>query len=250
MPFQRPWRFQQKTLCGLKRTRVISTILVCLLLVAIIVPSVLLTRKRSSTTSFIQWVDVTTPRGDHLPDFSSCGYHASEIPLPSSERLPVTVLHQQQGDQTARIQLALNATTAGGGGVVALGEGAFAVSPGLYIPSGVVLRGAGVGLTKLTVSQLGQTPLITVGRDPGSASPSIIASIGDQFVPIGSSKLTVDNVTGFQVGQSVFVQRRVTTEWVRANGMSDLVLNGVPQTWLQVRRAISLSYFRALGGAS
>jgi hypothetical protein len=218
----------------------VSIIGVCLLLVVAIVPPVILTRPRSSTNPTVQWSDITTSRGDHLPDFSYCGYHASEIPLPSDQSQPVTILNPQAGDQTARIQRALNTTAAAGGGVVALSSGTFAVSPGLNIPSGVVLRGAGLGLTLLTLSQLEEVPLITIGRNPGTVHPSTVANVVDQFIPIGASQLTVDNSTAFQAGQAVFVQRQVTAEWVRANGMDDLVLDGASETWIAVRRAILL----------
>lgn len=226
----------RRSLCGIKGIYLIPASLVCLfLLVIVTILPVLMTRKRQSTPPFVQWTDVTSARGDHLPDFSYCGYRASEIPVPLNENRGVTVLVPRGGDQTVQLQSVLDATAAEGGGIVTLGEGTFIVSAGLHIPSGVVLRGAGVDLTLLTLSQLGQAPLISLGGNPGLVSPSVVANVVDHFIPIGTSQLTVDDVSGFKVGQSVFVQRRVTADWVRANGMSDLVLDGVLQTWLPVR---------------
>src|SRR5438045_9193393 len=94
MPFQSFWRahIRHRTTCGLKRLYFVLITGFCLLLVVILVPTVILTRKRSSTTSNVQWTDITTSRDDHLPDFSYCGYHASEMPLPSNESQPATVL--------------------------------------------------------------------------------------------------------------------------------------------------------------
>ncbi len=205
-------------------------------LVVAIVPAVIVTRKKSQAIPTIDWRQITSPRGDRLPDFSYCGYHASAESLPSAQSLAAVTLSPQAGggDDTTRIQDALNTTAAAGGGVVALAAGDFAVSPGLYIPAGVVLRGAGPASTRLAASKLGQDPLISLGASPPSVLPVAVADITDRFVPIGASHVTVDDVSGFHVGQSVFVQRLVTSSWVQSDGMGDLVLNGTPETWLKV----------------
>lgn len=248
MQYQALWRvgFWQRTTCGL-RNALWAVIVVLLLLVAIIVPPVVVrARTTGSGPPTAQWTGIITSRGDRIPDFSFCGYRASEQPLPSNKTVAAIIsLAAQAGEQRTRIQNALNAAAASGGGVVALGAGVFAVSPRLKIASGVVLRGAGLGLTTLMVGQLGQDPLISFGSDnttsvlPFAASDYII----DQFVPIGSSQVTVGNATGYQAGQHVFVQRQVTAEWVQANGMSDLVLNGQQQTWLNVRPSLHFPPF-------
>lgn len=228
-------RFCQKRSLGLKNLYWICAACICLLVVTVI-PAVVLTRPKQSPTTTVRWMDIVTAHGDRLPDFSYCGYHAGEAPLPAEDSSPAIVLQPQAGDNTAQIQYALNATAEAGGGVVSLAGGQFAVMPGLVVPGGVVLRGGGAGLTTLTLSQLGQQPLISIGRDPGTASPTVTVNIVDEYVPIGTSKFTVDNATGLASGQAVFIQRAVTASWVRDNGMGDLVRDGVPLTWLKVSK--------------
>ncbi|KAK3314540.1 hypothetical protein B0H66DRAFT_641917 [Apodospora peruviana] len=242
MSLKAPWRasFWRRSTCGLKNASWAVAIAVAVLVVAI-VPAVVLRSGTLSVATTIQWKDIVTKTGDRLPDFSFCGYRASEQPLPSNTTRPAISLNAQAGssedDDTTRIQKVLDSTAKSGGGVVALGDGDFILkSSGLRIPSGVVLRGAGVGRTRLTLRDLGQDALISFGSK--NATPSVLpfaaANIIDQIVPIGSVEVTVADAKGFKPGQHVFVKRLVTAEWVDANGMGDLVLDGERQTWIKV----------------
>jgi len=235
-------------MCGLKvRTYAVILGFVALIIV-IVVPSVIAKQRSSSPPGPVQvdWTQISASHDDRLPDFSYCGYHASDKPLPDtgSQAAAVTISPQQDGssDDTQRIQEALDATGAGGGGVVVLGAGDFRLSPsGLDIPSGVVLRGAGANETRLAVTgQLSNSPLISLGnKTTRTVPPLATAAIVDKYVPIGASLVTVADATAFQAGQYVFVQRAVTAEWIRANGMADLVRDGVAQTWLTVRTTLA-----------
>lgn len=232
----RPFRFWQRKLCGIRVSVWAPMVLLSVLALAVAPPVVLRVRAQSTLVERLQWTDVQTPRGDKIPDFSFCGYRASGRPLPSNVTRPDVQLEEGSGDQTGRIQDALDRVAAGGGGVVALGPGEFAVSgKGLTVPSRVVLRGAGMGLTRLKVEEVDGAPVISLGN--GTSIPSVlplhVANITDRYVPIGSSSVTVDNATGFEPGQRAFVQRQVTETWVRAIGMSDLALNGEQQIWLK-----------------
>ncbi|KAK4450921.1 hypothetical protein QBC34DRAFT_493434 [Podospora aff. communis PSN243] len=231
-----PFRFWQRKTCGIKNQLWALMLLLSVLVLAIVPPVIVRVRAQSPLPLGFQWADVQTPRGDRLPDFSYCGYRAFQQPLPSNQTQPAVALERKSGDQTRRIQDALDEVAARGGGVVALGPGEFAVSAkGLTLASGVGLRGAGPSLTRLKFDELGDVPAISLGN--GTSIPSVLpfhtAGITDGYVPIGSSRVTVDNVDGFEPGQRVFVQRQVTEAWVRANGMGDLVLYGEQQTWLK-----------------
>ncbi|CAM1501392.1 Fc.00g105540.m01.CDS01 [Cosmosporella sp. VM-42] len=182
----------------------------------------------------VEWDGFVTPRGNRLPDFSFSSYHASEQPLPNITVPPSVKLGQSQGDQTQEIQAALNETTKTGGGVVFLEEGNFTISSGLQIPNAVTLRGSGPGQTKLLLTQQPDFPVITLGVGGEKEQQLMRASITDIFVPIGALVITVNNTEGFNQGQPIFVQRVVTAEWIRSNGMSDLTRDGVHQTWLRV----------------
>jgi hypothetical protein len=87
----------------------------------------------------------TDERGNSIMDFSSAGYRAGGVKLPSAgaaQRLTPVV-----GDNTARIQAALDSVT----GAVVLAPGEYDIAGTLHITrSGVVLRGekgAGIRLT-------------------------------------------------------------------------------------------------------
>ena len=211
--------------------------LLSVLILAIVPATVLRARAQSTPGLGLQWTDIRTARGDRLPNFSFCGYRASELPLPSSLTRAAFALDEKSGDQTSRIQGALDETAASGGGVVLLGAGDFVLSSkGLTVPSGVVLRGAGAGLTRLRPKKLSDNPVISLGNGTSirSVLPSYAADIVDEYVPVGISQVTVADATGFEAGQRVFVQRQVTKEWVKANGMDDLELDGARQTWIKV----------------
>lgn len=181
----------------------------------------------------VDWESITTSRGDHLPDFSFCGYHSTEAPLPSTSTSPNITLTPTSGDQTSRIQAALDQVSSGGGGVVALGAGTFRISGGLILTSNTILRGAGVGSTKLSLSTLtAGVSVIALGNGTqAAAAVSHATKITDDYVGVGATEFTVANATGFEANQVVFVQRAVTKEWVEANGMANLTAG----TWLGVR---------------
>ena len=78
-----------------------------------------------------------TEKGDRVPDFSYCGYRASELPIPN---IPVKVIvPHQAGDATANIQQALDfvgelpADQDGFRGAVLLEKGNFQVTGQLLI---------------------------------------------------------------------------------------------------------------------
>jgi hypothetical protein len=231
-------RFCKTRALVLKHLYWICAACICLLVVTI-VPAVVVSRSKHSSTTTVRWAEIVTARGDRLPDFSYCGYHAGGDPLPEEDTLPATVLQPQAGDNTAQIQHALNVVAEAGGGVVSLAGGQFALVPGLVIPGGVVLRGEGAGLTTLTLTQLGQQPLISIGQVSGTVSTTVTVNITDEYVPVGTSQITVDDATNLTSGQTVFIQRAVTASWVRDNGMGDLIRDGVQLTWLRVSQPVS-----------
>lgn len=179
--------------------------------------------------------------GNGIPDFSFCGYHASNDPLPDSHRAALVTLQAASGDQSKQIQDALNkAGSSSGGGVVALAAGDYHLSSGLTIPTGVSLRGARPGKTTLLPNS-GKFSAITMGTKVSSPKPGTTFAITDKYVPVGATTVTVKDSSGLKVGQNVWVQRAVTAKWVRANGMADLIRDGEHQTWLTVSKRILLN---------
>lgn len=221
------------------RFKIAMALLAVIVILAAVLGPVLSLRGRAS--GGLDWRQISTPRGDKLPDFSFAGYHASNKSLPViGATAPQTTVQPSTGgsDQTQQIQDALNQTATAGGGVVLLAEGNFTIASSLVVPRSVTLRGSGPGKTRVvsTVKEPSD-PIITMGdaADVASAPDELArAEITNSYVPIGTSTLNVDNASGFATGQAVMVNRAVTAEWVRANGMADLVRNGKDQTWLEV----------------
>lgn len=87
-------------------------------------------------------------KGDRIPDFSFCGYMASETPIPD---VPVKVIvPAMDGDATETIQTAIDYVSSlpldysGFRGTVLLEKGTYKIAGSLMIKaSGVVLRGGG-----------------------------------------------------------------------------------------------------------
>jgi len=156
-----------------------------------------------------------------LLDFSTCGYAAQARPIPSA---PVrVVVSPQPGDNTARIQAAIDhvaglpADTVGLRGAVLLLSGRHEVLGGLLITnSGVVLRGQGMGAdgTTLVAAGFDRRTLVRVSgrRSPAPAAPLI--SIGDSQVSVGSTTFHVEPESGLRVGDAVRVIRPCTSNWI------------------------------------
>ncbi|KAK7718699.1 hypothetical protein SLS64_002659 [Diaporthe eres] len=81
----------------------------------------------------------------------------------------------------------------------------------------------------------GQQPVFGMGNATNQqVNPSFSSDITNALVGIGSSVVTVKNIKGFRAGQTVFVNRAVTDNWIRDNGMADLVRNESRQEWIKI----------------
>jgi hypothetical protein len=175
-------------------------------------------------------------RGDKIIDFSHAGYGGGGVRLPA---VPVAeTLGPSGGDDTAAIRTALTRVSAlplvnGFRGAVRLGPGTWRVTGPLEInQSGVVLRGSGSGPTG-TVINLSGTPFRFISiMGSGSATTSNAVSITDPYVPSGALSFNVSNAAEFNVGDTVYVQRTVTSPWIHLMDMDTLVRGGKPQTWI------------------
>jgi hypothetical protein len=115
--------------------------------------------------------------GNRIPDFSYCGYHGANAPIPS---VPVRVtVAPDRGDDRQRIQQAVDyvaglpADQNGFCGAVLLERGEFQVDRSIRIAvSGVVLRGSGAGADGTTIRAIQRdrstaatiSPWVTVPR--------------------------------------------------------------------------------------
>jgi hypothetical protein len=169
-------------------------------------------------------------RGNSIMDFSSAGYRAGGVKLPSA--IVAQRLIPASGDNTARIQAALDKAT----GVVVLAAGEYEIAGTLSITrSGVVLRGekgAGIRLTGkphrfLEIHGAG------TWRGEGPAAPVL-----DAYVPAGATTFRVRGASVFHAGDRVLVLRPVTTEWIHFMGMDTLLDDSQPQTWIRAGSVI------------
>jgi hypothetical protein len=161
--------------------------------------------------------------GNRIPDFSYCGYKASEQPIPT---VPVkVVVPVLKGDATLRIQSALDHVASlpmdanGFRGAVLLQKGTYEVFGQLSITgSGVVLRGTGVNETKIIGAGTGRLALIKmIGQHEGSLELAQRTKvIIDPFVPVGATDFYVESTIG-NIDQSkrIVIRRPSTASWIK-----------------------------------
>ena len=174
----------------------------------------------------------TTERGDRIMDFSYAGYGGGGVAIPNVPT--VRTLKPEPGDNSARIQAAIDAASAGGGAVV-LEPGIYQVERTLTIgASGVALRGSGPGEGGTTIRLTGKPHRFLTIRGTGTwqAAGNSMA-ITDAYVASGADSFHVNDAARFHVGDAVLVRRPVTEAWVHFMGMDTLVRDGKPQTWIK-----------------
>lgn len=165
-------------------------------------------------------------RGNPIPDYSYCGYKASneQIPYVEVKAFVPTV----QGDATAHIQAAIDYVSSlpldasGFRGAVQLDRGQYQLEGGLHIAaSGVVLRGSGSAEDGTELLGLGQdrtTMIRLAGRlDRMWSSKQAIASA----VTVGDMFIRVANTEAYQVDQCLMISRWASQEWIDQMDMND-----------------------------
>ncbi len=155
-------------------------------------------------------------------DYSYCGYHRSELPIPSAK---VTVYVQPQaGDNAQQLQAAIDFVSkqkvdkhTGLRGAVLLGEGTFNINEPLRIrTSGVVLRGSGRDKTiiRKTGYDRGAAIYIEGTHDVVTKDTFDIADV----IP-GTCALTVQGgFAALKQGTRLAICRPSTQEWIDALG--------------------------------
>ena len=142
--------------------------------------------------------------GDRVPDFSFCGYMASELAIPDVQ--VKVIIPALTGNATEQIQAAIDYVSAlpmnqkGFRGTVLLEKGTFEVAGTLTIHrSGVVLRGSGCGDdgTILLGSGVDRETLIRIaGINNRKATTPI--QLEDKYFPVNSTVLTFNKDHSFQ----------------------------------------------------
>jgi hypothetical protein len=163
-------------------------------------------------------------QGNHIPDFSYCGYMASEQSIPD---VPVrVVVPVTKGDATLPVQAALDyvaglpADKQGIRGAVLLQKGRYEITGSLQIRAGgVVLRGSGAGENGTVLAGAGtsrQTLIRIYGRrDSTNGAP---VNITDAYVPVNASTIHVAAAQHFKAGDKVVIHRPSTRAWIEELG--------------------------------
>ncbi len=172
----------------------------------------------------------TEANGDRIPDFSFCGYMASDTSIP--DVAVKVIVSATSGDATERIQNAIDYVSSlpldknGFRGAVLLGKGTFKIAGGLTIRnSGVVLRGSGCQNEGTVLIGTG-TDRETLIRITGINNCKFEApnQLSDSYFPLNTTKLTFKNGHSFKVGDLVRVNRPSTKEWLEKIGTDKIGL--------------------------
>ena len=162
---------------------------------------------------------------NRIPDYSYAGYKAGEEPIPNVPE--VSRLSATSGDQTARIQAALDAVGArtpdanGIRGALVLNAGTYQINGTLRVnKSGVVLRGVGDSTSGTVLRAVGDTPhqrpVIVLGSGSGWTEVSPRTDITTSFVQVGSRSFQVASTSGFAVGNEVVIHHPSSSAWINA----------------------------------
>jgi len=158
--------------------------------------------------------------GNQVPDFSYCGYKASSGKIPF---VPVKVtLEPTEGDATARVQQAIDYLSGlpvdenGFRGALLLKPGQYNLSGRLIIhDSGIVIRGAGFGDsgTVLNAAGISRETLIRIEGKEVTLNEKQV-KVNQDYVPVGSLQLKVEDTTMFPVGTKVAITRPSSQNWI------------------------------------
>jgi len=150
-------------------------------------------------------------------DYSYCGYHRSEQPIPAVKA--VTYVTPSGQDDAARIQAAIDWVSqqkpdkqTGFRGAVLLGEGTFTISEPLRIrTSGIVLRGSGRGKTILLKTGYGRGAAIYI---EGTRDIIIRDTLSISDVQPGSLTISIANSQKLTAKSRITICRPSTQEWI------------------------------------
>lgn len=170
-------------------------------------------------------------RGNTIPDFSRAGYGGGGVRLPNLT-VVVTLAPQQEGDDGARIQAALDEVAQrppdarGWRGAVLLKRGTYRVEGALALRAGgVVLRGEGSGEENggTTIRATGKTQRTLIEIAPGKLEPrereESRRHVTDAYVPWSAKRFTIESTRGLKVGERIVLHRPSTEAWIRELGM-------------------------------
>ena len=197
------------------------------------------------------------PGGDRIIDFSHAGYGGGGVKLPV---VPVVkTIAPSGGDDSAVIQSAIDALAAlplkgGFRGAVLLKPGIFHCAKPITISQdGIVLRGSGPDEKGTIIEMTGAAHTCLNIRGDSlklpKENPSDVHPVTDAYVPSGATSLTVKDVKGVKVGDTVLIRWLRTAKWINFMGMDNLVRSGKLQSWIKADSPVTFQRtIRAIQG--
>lgn len=153
-------------------------------------------------------------------DYSTCGYHASEKPIPDVKNAVYVSING--ADCYERLQRAINYVASlkpdknGHRGAVLLGEGTYNISKPLRIStSGVVIRGAGRGKTTIIKHGYDRGALLYIEGGMRMTGGDTIAVAGQKTMA-GATMLTLKDASKLKKGERIRIVRPSTKEWIES----------------------------------
>lgn len=153
-------------------------------------------------------------------DYSTCGYHASEKPIPDVKN--AVYVSNNGADCYERLQRAINYVASlkpdknGHRGAVLLGEGTYNISKPLRIStSGVVIRGAGRGKTTIIKHGYDRGALLYIEGGMSMTGGDTIAVAGQKTMA-GATMLTLKDASKLKKGERIRIVRPSTKEWIES----------------------------------
>ncbi len=166
--------------------------------------------------------------GDRVPDYSYCGYKASETPIPNVQ--VKVIISPVKGDATTVIQRAIDYVSTlpiesnGFRGTILLEKGTFHIQGNLVIKeSGVVLRGSGCyedGTILIGEGVDRETLIRVVGVNDKKLSNT--SPVSPRYFPVNCTKLSFENEHAFKLGDKIIVNRPSTKEWLNYIGTDNI----------------------------
>ncbi len=158
-------------------------------------------------------------------DYSTCGYHASEIAIPDVPNVVYVAKHD--GDCYEILQRAIDYVATlepdsnGHRGAVLLGKGTFFISKPLRInTSGIVVRGSGRENTIIIKQGVDRGSLFYIEGGMKMEGRDTIA-VADTKVRAGSVAIGLESTFGLEKGDRIRIKRPSTEEWIFSLGCND-----------------------------
>ncbi len=170
--------------------------------------------------------------GNRIPDFSYCGYMASEKAIPTIDvKVVVPIV---KGDATKYIQTALDYVASlpldanGFRGAVLLQKGNYELYGQLRITaSGVVLRGSGINETTLVGAGTGRLALIKIIGKNNIPKDLFGLRITDAYVSVNALSFHVDSsILIKEHSNKIIIRRPSTNNWIATLG-TDIFGGGI-----------------------